>query len=143
MTFWRPPQASPPCLSCCFFLHLHFFFPFVFSMALFQAVLSFFLPFISSSLFFLYMFPPALPSTTPSGLASSIVFFSFSASCPFVPTLFCWSLRLPPHFLLVPSQTLFSPQPATLEGILSSQEWLEVRTELGEAPLGRPPRPSI
>lgn len=129
-----------PCLCCCLFLCLHFFFPFVFTMALFQALLSFFLPFISFSLFCLCRFPLCFPPPPRMGWHPCLLsFFLPLLPALFVPNLLCWSLPLLLHFLLAASQTPFPP----LEGICSSQEWLEMRTELSKAPLVQPPCLSI
>ena len=112
MTFWTPPLPS------LLVLLLVFFIPFVFSMALFQALLSFFLPLISCSLFWLCVFPPALPST-PNGLASlSIVFFFSSASCPLCavsqPALLAPLLSFAPASLPPSSFPAPSPPPPRL-----------------------------
>lgn len=87
MRFRRPLQASLLICMAASSSAFIFLFPFVFSMALFQALLSFSFPFISSSLYFLCRFPPA----PRMGWHLVYCLFLFFFLC-FLPSLFPASL---------------------------------------------------
>lgn len=107
MTFRRPLQASLlVCVaaSSCAFI---FFFPFVFSMALFPALLRFSFLFISSSVYFLCRLPLAPRMGWHLVYCLFLFFFLY-----FLPSLFppCFAGHLSPHL----TSTFLHPRPTFL-----------------------------